>query len=89
MADSKSSLVHAKMSQYLLVLVTLYPYEGVLDKYSSNVDSWLQQCLQDAAPEARQNGRKAFLIWQKLAPENAQNLFAMVDYTTQKAIIDE
>ena len=32
MQESKSKLVHAMMSQYLLVLVTLYPFEGVLDK---------------------------------------------------------
>ena len=32
MINSKSTLVHAKMSQYLFVLVTLYPFEGVLDK---------------------------------------------------------
>ena len=49
----------------------------------------MQQCVQDANSEARQFGRKSFLIWQKLAPENAQNLFALLDYQAQKAIIEE
>jgi hypothetical protein len=68
---NKSNPVHAKLSQYLLVLVTIYPFDGVLDKNASFVDQYIQQCLQDAAPEARQNGRMSFLIWQKLAPDNA------------------
>ena len=29
------------------------------------------------------------MIWQKLAPENAQSLFSMLDYQAQKAIIEE
>ena len=31
-SGSKSPLFHAKMSQYLFVLVTLYPFDGVLDR---------------------------------------------------------
>ena len=35
------------------------------------------------------NGRKAYLIWSKLAPENAQSLFAQFDLQSQKAVHDE
>jgi len=80
MAASKAPTVHQKMSQYLLVLVTLYPYEGVLDKYADNVDKYLLQCVSNSNNEARSNGRKSFLVWQKIAPENAQSMFSMLDY---------
>ena len=77
------------MSQYLHVLVTLYPFEGVLDRNAAVVDQFLSQCITDANSEARANGRKSFLVWQKLAPTNAQNLFAVLDYQAQKAIVEE
>lgn len=38
MLNSKSPIVHAKLSQYLFVLVSIYPYEGVLDKNTKVVD---------------------------------------------------
>ena len=71
MANSKSPLAHAKMAQYIFVLVSIYPFEGVLDKNANAVDSYIQQCVSDANSDARVAGRKSFLIWQKLAPENA------------------
>ena len=89
MANSKSPMARAKMASYIFVLVSIYPFEGVLDRNASAVDSYIQQCVADAGVDARVAGRKSFLIWQKLAPENAQNLFAMLDYQAQKAIIEE
>jgi hypothetical protein len=77
------------MSQYLLVLVTIYPFDGVLDKNAKSIDAFIQSCVTDANPDTRQNGRRSFLIWQKLAPDNAQNLFSTLDYQVQKAIIEE
>lgn len=77
------------MASYIFVLVSIYPFEGVLDRNAHAVDSYIQQCVADAGVDARVAGRKSFLIWQKLAPENAQNLFAMLDYQAQKAIIEE
>jgi hypothetical protein len=71
MSNNKSTAFHAKMSVYLFVLVTIYPYDGVLDRSATSIDSYIQLCVSDANSECRQNGRKAFLIWQKLAPENA------------------
>lgn len=42
---SKSQQVHAKMAQYLYVIVSIYPFEGVLDKNASFVDAFLEQCI--------------------------------------------
>lgn len=89
MASSKSPLVLAKLSQYLFVIVTLYPFENVLDRNGQHVDQYIKQCVANPNSEARQNGRKSFLIWQKLAPDNAQALFAVLDYGAQKAIVEE
>jgi hypothetical protein len=80
MVGSKSPAVHAKMSQYLFVLVSMYPFEGVLDKYATVVDTYVMQCVQDANSEARLNGRKSYFVWGKLAPDNAQSLFQRFDY---------
>ena len=71
MLNTKSPQVHAKMATYLFVMVSIYPFEGVLDKNASSIDSYLEQCIQDANVEARKYGRKSFLVWQKLAPQNA------------------
>lgn len=49
----------------------------------------MQQALSDANPEARQYGRRTFLLWQKLSPADAENLFVMLDYAVQKAILEE
>lgn len=89
MLASKSTLVHAKLSQYLYVIVTLYPFEGVLEKNAQYIDSYIQQCVGDANSEARFIGRKSFFAWKKLAPENADNLFISFDYQSQKAITEE
>ena len=80
MIGSKSPLVHAKMSQYLFVLVSLYPYEGVLDRHAEYIDLYIKQCVVDANSEARVYGRKSFIVWQKLAKDNANNIFATLDY---------
>jgi hypothetical protein len=41
------------MAQYLYVIVSIYPYEGVLEKNASYVDTFLEQCIQNANMEAR------------------------------------
>lgn len=80
MLNSKSPVVHAKLSQYLFVLVSIYPFEGVLEKNIKIVDQYVLQCVADANSEARLNGRRSYLVWQRLAPENAQSLFSQFDY---------
>ena len=89
MLNTKAQQVHAKMAQYLFVLVSIYPFEGVLDRHAAYVDLYLEQCCSNANVEARSYGRKSFLTWQKLAPDNAQSLFSVLEYQTQKAIIEE
>lgn len=42
MINSKSTLAHAKMAQYILVLVSIYPFEGVLDRNAGVVDAYIQ-----------------------------------------------
>jgi hypothetical protein len=45
--------------------------------------------LSDANPEARLNGKRAFLEWFKISPNTADNVFKMLDYTMQRAILEE
>jgi hypothetical protein len=45
------------------VLVTLYPFDGVLDRYATNIDTYIKACVSNANKEARSNGRKSFLVW--------------------------
>ena len=47
------------------------------------------QCVSDSNSESRLNGRKSFLVWQRLNPENAQSLFTQFDYQSQKAVMEE
>ena len=42
MSSSKATMVHARMSQYLFVLVTIYPLEGVLDKNATTIDQYIR-----------------------------------------------
>lgn len=71
MKTSKNTWVHAKLAHYLLLMLKIYPYEGVMNKNIAVLDQYVQQSLTDANPEARLNGRRAFLVWQKLAPHDA------------------
>jgi len=41
MTNSKSTAFHQKMSQYLYVLVSLYPFEGVLDRHAHAIDLYI------------------------------------------------
>jgi hypothetical protein len=41
MANSKSTMFHAKMSQYLFVVVTIYPFDGVLDRNAAAIDAYI------------------------------------------------
>lgn len=80
MKNSKSTQVHAKMAHFLSIIIAVYPYEGVLDKYLSVIEQFMQQCLTDANSEARAKGRKAFLVWQTIEPQAADQLFRVLDY---------
>lgn len=71
------------------MFLCLYPYEGVLDRYVQVITTYLHQCLANANAEARSIGRKAFLIWQQLNQEQANNLFGTLDYAVQKAICED
>ena len=50
---SKATNVHARFSQYLFVFVTLYPFEGVLDKNSEFIDKFIEQAVSNANSETR------------------------------------
>ena len=86
---SKSTQAHAKMAHFLLIILTIYPFEGVLDKNISFVEAFLQSALSDANSEARHKGRRAFLAWEKRCPRNASQMFQILDYSIQRAIIEE
>lgn len=45
--------------------------------------------LTDANPEARMKGRRAFLSWYSQSPNQADNLYKILDYSVQKAIMEE
>lgn len=53
MQNNKSTQFHSKMSQYLFVLVTIYPFDGVLDRNAGTIDTFIQLCVSDANSEAR------------------------------------
>ena len=56
MANSKSPMARAKMASYIFVLVSIYPFEGVLDRNASAVDSYIQQCVADARAPGKTPG---------------------------------
>ena len=53
------------------------------------LEQYTQLALTDANPEARQKGRRAFLSWYSQSPNAADNLYKILDYQVQKAIMDE
>lgn len=52
MKNSKNTWVHAKIAHYLQLMLTLYPYDGIMDRYESHIEQILTQALTDANPEA-------------------------------------
>ena len=89
MKTSKNTWAHAKMTSYLYMIVKTYPVESCLSKNQQVIEAWMQQALADANPEARQFARRTFLLWQKLSPQDADDMFVILDYAIQKAILDE
>ena len=41
MKTTKNIFVHTKMAHYLHLMLTIYPYEGVLDKYLSTIEVFM------------------------------------------------
>lgn len=64
MKVSKNTWAHAKLAYYLYLILSVYPQDGVMDRYHQYIENYMQQSLTDANPEARSNGRNAFLVWQ-------------------------
>ncbi|CDW90677.1 clip-associating protein [Stylonychia lemnae] len=89
MKTSKNTWAHAKISGYLFQIMQNYPFEQVILKQLHIIEPWMQQALSDANPEARQAGRKAFLLYEQYAPYEADQLYKMLDYQVQRAIYDD
>lgn len=49
----------------------------------------MHAAITDANPEARMRGRRAFLSWYSQSPNAADNLYKILDYSVQKAIMEE
>lgn len=60
---SKNNWARSKMAHFLFLIISIYPFDGVLDKNINFIETFLNLSLVDANPEARQNGRKAFIVW--------------------------
>jgi hypothetical protein len=91
MKTSKNTWAHSKFAYYLLLVLTdgVQSQDIFFEKNQTMIEGFLQQCLSDANPEARLNGKRAFLEWFKISPHTADNLFKMLDYTMQRAILEE
>lgn len=55
----------------------------------ATAETFLKLAITSPSPEARQIGRKAFLIWKEFNSFSAENLFQRFDYNAQKAISDD
>lgn len=53
------------------------------------LEQYTQLALSAANPEARQKGRRAFLSWYSQSPTHADNLYKVLEYQVQKAIMEE
>jgi hypothetical protein len=49
----------------------------------------MQVAITDANSEARMRGRRAFLSWYTQSPSSADNLYKILDFSVQKAIMEE
>jgi len=81
--------VRTKLAAYMLVALSRYPFEGVLDRCHEPIEHFLQSILSDASGEARAKGRKCFLVWYEVCPESANNVFQLLDYAVQRAVLEE
>jgi hypothetical protein len=76
MASTKNGNVRARISQYLMLMISEYPLE-VLDRFMSNVEAFLSLGMPDANADARLYARRAFLIWEFKCPQSARKLIAL------------
>ena len=83
--NSKSPQVHCKMSIYLFYMMT----SQIDIMEDATAETFLKLAITSPSPEARQTGRKGFLIWKEFNNFSAQNLFQRFDYNAQKAISDD
>lgn len=60
---SKNTWARSKLASILYLIISIYPYDGVLEKNITHIETFLTTSLSDANPEARLNGRRAFLTW--------------------------
>lgn len=100
MKNSKNTWVHAKLANFLYLILEYYPYEQTFERPVSAIqqgtmqmiqilEQYTQLALTDANPEARQRGRRAFLSWHSQSPNHADNLYKVLEYQVQKAIMEE
>ena len=73
---------------YLMLMIAEYPVD-VLEKYGNCIENYLNTALSDATADARMYARKGFLLWEIKEPDSAKNIYMMLDYSVQKAIMEE
>lgn len=54
---SKNTWARSKLASILYLIISIYPYDGVLEKNITHIETFLTTSLSDANPEARLNGR--------------------------------
>ena len=77
-----------KIAQYFLVILNTYP-EEVLERTIHLIEDFLIHDLSDAKHEVRQISRMCFLVYKEIFPNRAKTLFPTLDFSVQKAILDE
>lgn len=85
---SKSNNMRAKSSFYLYMILGSWP-DYILDKYVEVFENYFKASLTDAYSDCRYNTRLAFLRFKELFPNEADEIYEVLDSATQKAIIDE
>ena len=86
--ESKSKQVAGYAGVFLFSIITLYPTEQI-QKLGTIIQQFLKWCITNANPDCRSNARKAFLIWQVIDHDSAEQLYGQLDAGTQRAIQDE
>ena len=61
MKVSKNTWARAKMTHFLLIMVTIYPFEGILDRNINLIETFIQVALSDANSEARHKAKRTFI----------------------------
>jgi len=92
---SKNPNIRVKSSLYLAIMLENYPFHvfqnatGFRGNFAEMLERGIKSAVHDAAKEARANGRRAFLAYRALFPDEATRLYSTFDYSVQKAFGEE